>query len=209
MSGPSRNIVDRYVKPPLFFLCLTPFLHLVWLAWNDELGANPLEEITHQTGGWALRFLLITLAVSPLRHWLNMGWLLRLRRMLGLYAFFYATLHLLAYLWFDQFFDWQSIVEDVVQRPFITLGFAAYVLLIPLALTSSKAMIRRLKKNWQRLHYLIYLVSILAVCHFIWLVKADLRDPMIYAGILVLLLGYRIKRRFRRVHPEVAYKKSG
>lgn len=164
---------------------------LVLGAVNNNLGANPVEEMTHRTGEWALRFLLITLAVTPLRKLTGAHWLIKLRRMFGLYVFFYACLHFITYIWLDQFFDWAEILIDIPKRPFITVGFAAFILLIPLALTSTNKMMRRLKKNWQRLHQLIYVISMLGVLHFLWVVKADTFEPLIYFVILMMLLSYR------------------
>ena len=182
----------------LFILCLLPFGFLLGMTWRGELGANPVETITHFTGEWGLRFLLITLAVTPLRRLTGWNGLQKYRRMLGLFAFFYVCLHFATYLVFDHFFDWRTIAEDVVKRPYITVGFAAFILLIPLALTSTHGMMRRLKRNWQRLHRLIYLIAILAVLHFLWLVKADLLEPLIYAALLAFLLGYRVWRAGRQ-----------
>ncbi len=187
----------KLFKPFVFLLALLPGILLGWNAWQDNLGANPIETITHQTGDWTLRFLLITLSISTLRRWMGWGQLIRLRRMLGLYAFFYATLHLFTYLWLDQFFWWEEILADILKRPFITVGMLAFVLLIPLAVTSTNAMIRRLGKNWLKLHKLIYLIALLGVLHFWWLVKADVREPFIYMAILALLLGERIWHSWR------------
>ena len=189
--SPSNKIISFAVKPVLFLLCLIPLLWLVWGALNETLGANPVETMTRETGEWTLRFLLITLLITPARQLLNLPWLIKLRRMLGLFVFFYAVMHFLTYIWFDQFFDVNEIIKDIIKRPFITVGFTAFILLIPLALTSNRAMIRRLKKNWQKLHQLIYIIAVLAVLHFIWLVKADYKQPIIYGVILLLLLFYR------------------
>jgi sulfoxide reductase heme-binding subunit YedZ len=161
-------------------------------AVNNNLGVNPVEEITHQTGEWALRFLLITLAVTPLRKLTGAHWLIKLRRMFGLYAFFYALMHFITYIWLDQFFDWKEILVDIPKRPFITVGFTAFVLLIPLAVTSTNKMQRRLKKNWVKLHKLVYVVPMLGVLHFLWVVKADTFEPLVYFIALILLLGYRV-----------------
>ena len=189
--SPSNKIISLAVKPVLFLLCLIPLAWLVWGALNETLGANPVETMTRETGEWTLRFLLITLLITPARQLLNLPWLIKLRRMLGLFVFFYAVMHFLTYIWFDQFFDVNEIIKDIIKRPFITVGFTAFILLIPLALTSNRAMIRRLKKNWQKLHQLIYIIAVLAVLHFIWLVKADYKQPIIYGVILLLLLFYR------------------
>ena len=191
--------IDRVGKPLVFIVSLIPFGGLLWMGFQGDLGANPVETITHQTGQWGLRFLLITLAVTPLRRLLGWNWLQRFRRMLGLFAFFYVCLHFATYLVFDHFFDLQTISEDVLERPYITVGFSAFLLLIPLAVTSTKAMMKRLGRNWQRLHRLVYLIGILAVLHFLWLVKADYLEPAIYAGLLALLLGYRLWFYYRRV----------
>lgn len=177
----------------VFGLCLLPLAWLVagfFLGW---LGANPPESVIQQSGLWTLRLLLLTLAVTPLRRlWPS---LIRLRRMLGLFAFFYASLHLLAYLWLDKLFAWPRVWEDILQRPFITIGMAAYLLLIPLALTSTQAMIERLGRHWQSLHRLVYLAALAGVGHFWWLVKADISEPLAYAVILAGLLVWRIADR--------------
>lgn len=184
----------QLAKLGLFVACLIPAVLLGWRFYHDQLGANPFEVLTRNSGVWTLRFLLLTLLISPLRGILSQSWPLRFRRMLGLYSFFYACLHLLTYLWFDQFFDWREITNDIIERPFITAGISAWILLVPLALTSTNAMMRRLGRRWKQLHRSIYLIAILGVMHFIWLVKADLREPLIYAGILTFLLGYRLAR---------------
>ena len=188
---PSDKTISFVIKPLLFVTCLIPLLLLIIGALNETLGANPVETLTRETGEWTLRFLLITLLVTPARRILGWSWLIKLRRMLGLYAFFYAVMHLLTYVWFDQFFDLNEIIKDVIKRPFITVGFTAFLLLIPLALTSTNKMMRRLKKNWGRLHKLIYIITVLGLLHFIWLVKADYLAPVLYGLILFLLLLYR------------------
>lgn len=180
------------VKPLVFVASLVPLAWLLWLAWQGQLGTNPVETLSHRTGDWSLRFLLLTLAVTPLRRLSGWNGLQRLRRMLGLFAFFYVCLHFAVYLVFDQFFDWQAIVADIAKRPYITVGFAAFLLLIPLAVTSTNGMMKRLGKDWLRLHRLVYLIAVLGVLHYAWLVKADLREPLLYGGLLALLLGYRL-----------------
>ena len=187
---------SRVLKPVLFALMLVPAAYYGWGIWQDALGANPLEAVIRGLGDWGLRFLLITLLVSPLRRLLNWAQLLRLRRMLGLYAYFYVVLHLLGYLWFDQFFDWEEIWFDILERPFITVGMISVVLLTPLAITSTKGMIKRLGKNWKRLHTLVYPISMLAVLHFWWMVKLDVTEPAIYAGIVAVLLSERLYRKY-------------
>jgi len=181
-----------YVKPIVFIICLVPLALLVWAGFHDSLGANPIEKITHRTGDWSLRFLLITLSITPLRKLFGWKQLIRLRRMLGLFAFFYVCLHFVTYLVFDHFFDFQEIVKDIVKRPYITVGFTGFVLLIPLAITSTNKMMKRLGKRWQRLHQLIYVIAVCGVLHYLWLVKADVLKPNIYAAILILLLSIRV-----------------
>lgn len=201
---PIANLAPGYVrrlKLAVFLLCLVPLALLAWDAWHDALGANPIEFITRALGVWALRLLLLTLAISPLKRLTGLTWLMRLRRMLGLYVFFYAILHLTAYLWLDQFFDWQTIAKDILKRPFITFGMSAFALLIPLALTSSNAMMKRVGgKRWQQLHRLVYAIAVIGVVHYWWLVKLDVTRPAIYAALLALLLGVRLMWRLQRAH---------
>lgn len=183
----------RVAKPIVFVVCLLPVILLFRDFYLDELGPNPFEVLTRSTGEWALRFLLITLAMTPLRVLSGAGWPLRFRRLFGLYAFFYVCVHLLTYIWLDQFFDWEEIWTDIVKRPYITIGMLAFTLLIPLALTSTKKMMKRLGQRWKKLHKLIYLIAPLGVLHFLLLVKADLREPIIYAFILLGLFVVRFK----------------
>lgn len=190
-----------FIKTAIFLLSLIPFVLLVLGAINNTLGTNPVEAMTHDTGQWSLRFLLITLCVTPLRQLTGAAWLIRFRRMLGLFAFFYASLHFITYIWLDQFFDWTEILKDIPKRPFITVGFIAFVLLIPLAATSTNGMMRRLGKNWKKLHRLAYVVPLLAILHLLWVVKADTLEPLVYFSILMLLLFQRVYqvRKTRRV----------
>ena len=188
---PADKTITFVIKPLLFIVCLVPLVLLVIGAVNNTLGTNPVETMTHNTGEWTLRFLLITLMITPLRRLTGGNWLIRLRRMLGLFAFFYACLHFMTYIWFDQYFDWMEIAADIPKRPFITVGFTAFVLMIPLAATSTSKMMRRLKKNWSRLHKLVYVIAVLGILHFLWAVKADTLEPLVYAVILLVLLGYR------------------
>jgi methionine sulfoxide reductase heme-binding subunit len=190
-----------WIKTLTHLICLAPFAFLVSNALQNNLGADPIAELTHETGDWALRFLLICLSITPLRQLIGQSWPQKFRRLLGLYAFFYASLHLAIYVVLDLQQYWSQIIDDIIKRPFITVGFAAWVLLIPLAVTSTKGWIKRLGKRWATLHKSIYLIAILAVVHFWWLVKSDIREPLIYASILVLLLGYRIYRRYFRQNP--------
>ncbi len=198
MQQPSPTQI-KWIKASVFAACLIPLAHLGWLGLRHALGANPIEYITRSTGWWTLSFLLITLLVTPLRRFTNLNWLLRLRRMLGLYAFFYASLHFVTYFWLDQFFDWPAILKDIAKRPFITVGFTAFVLLLPLAATSTNAMVKRLgAKRWQRLHRAVYLIATLGVLHFWWLVKKDIREPLVFAVLLAILLGARLVWRARK-----------
>jgi sulfoxide reductase heme-binding subunit YedZ len=185
----------RVLKALLFLACLVPLgklaLELFGVA-GTSLGANPIEELMHRLGIWGLNFLLITLTVTPLRRLTGRNWLLRFRRMLGLFAFFYLLMHFLTYMGLDQRFDLAAIIEDIAERPYITVGFTALMLLVPLAATSTHAMMRRLGRRWQKLHRLVYLIAILGVVHFYWQVKLDTLEPLIYATILAILLGYRL-----------------
>ncbi|MBX3711190.1 MAG: protein-methionine-sulfoxide reductase heme-binding subunit MsrQ [Lysobacter sp.] len=202
MPGTSGRLVAA--KTLVHALCLTPLAILAWQFWDvyrtgsDALGADPVAEIEHRLGIWALRFLLIALAVTPLRQLSGQPVLIRFRRMLGLYAFAYASLHLAAYLVLDLRGYWLQIFEEIVKRPYITVGFAAWLLLVPLAVTSTTGWIRRLGKRWAVLHKLVYAIAVLAVLHFWWLVKSDIREPALYAGILAVLLGWRLWWRWRK-----------
>lgn len=183
------------LKAVVFLAALLPLAKLCWYGIHDDLGANPIEKITRSTGYWALSLLILSLAVTPLRLMTGWQWLVRLRRMLGLFAFCYACLHFLCYIVLDQFFDWDGIAKDIVKRPYITVGFPAFLLLIPLALTSTDTMIRKLGgKRWKSLHKLVYLSAMGGVVHYWWLVKRDLSNPIAFAIILVLLLGFRLIR---------------
>jgi sulfoxide reductase heme-binding subunit YedZ len=182
----------RITKIAIFLAALIPLERLVWKFFHNALGANPVEVITHSTGDWTLILIMVTLSITPLRKWTKQYWLIGVRRMIGLFAFFYGCLHFTTYLWLDKSFDVHEMIKDVYKRPFITAGFTAFVLMIPLGLTSTQGWIRRLGKNWQRLHRLIYVTAIAGVVHYIWLVKADLRKPLQYAFVLSVLLIYRI-----------------
>ncbi|MEN2426517.1 protein-methionine-sulfoxide reductase heme-binding subunit MsrQ [Chromobacterium vaccinii] len=184
-------------KALLFIACLLPLARAAWIVLSGE-AVNPVEFITRSTGTWTLVWLLATLAMTPLRRLSGQAWPLKCRRMLGLFAFFYASLHFTTYVWLDQFFDWHHILKDIAKRPFITVGFAAIVLMSPLALTSTQGWMRRLKRNWGKLHRLVYPVAILAVTHYWWLVKKDITQPLIYAAALAALLGLRLWWRARK-----------
>ena len=182
----------RNPKSWIFVVCLLPLARLVVLGFADGLGANPIEFITRSTGTWTLVGLMGTLSITPLRRLTGRAELIRYRRMLGLFTFFYACLHFVTYIWLDQFFDPAAIAKDIIKRPFITVGFAAFMLLIPLAATSTRAMIRRLGRRWQQLHRLVYVIAILGVVHYLWLVKKDLTEPLVYGSVLALLLLMRL-----------------
>jgi methionine sulfoxide reductase heme-binding subunit len=203
---PARTVtrqqqIDRVYKPLLFLVCLLPFLRIVAGAFGiagQALGVNPVEDILHSLGLWGLRFLVLTLLVTPLRDILGKPWLLSFRRMIGLYAFFYVLMHFLTWLILDQDFYLAGVLEDVAKRPFITLGFLAFLMLIPLAVTSTNGMMRRLGRRWKQLHRLVYPIAILGVWHFYWLVKADVREPLIYVVLVALLLGWRVWKARKR-----------
>jgi sulfoxide reductase heme-binding subunit YedZ len=182
----------KALKVALFLAALGPLARLLYKGYAGMLGANPIEVITHSTGDWTLIFLMFTLAVTPVRRLTGWHSLIRFRRMLGLFAFFYGCLHLTTYVWLDQFFDVHSMVKDIAKRPFITMGMTAFTLMLPLAITSTQGMIRRLGRRWQSLHRLIYFSALAGVVHYWWLVKKDVRKPEIYAAVLVLLLGARV-----------------
>ena len=183
-------------KPFVFLACLAPFLWLAWDVWQQTLGTDPVAQLEHRSGDWALRFLLVTLAVTPLRRLTGWNPLIRYRRMLGLFAFFYATLHLTIYLVVDLGGFWSELFVEIVKRPYITVGFTAWLLLVPLALTSTKGMIRRLGRRWQLLHRLVYICAFLGVLHFMWLVKSGqkiaVREPLVYLAIFVVLMLARL-----------------
>ena len=186
----------RWSKVLVFLLCLAPLFRLAWRVWNQDVTANPTEFIQHFTGDWTIRLIVATLAVTPLRKLLRLPDLIRFRRMIGLFAFFYACLHVLTYLWLDKLFDFPAMLKDVGKRPFITAGFAAFVCLVPLAATSTAGWIRRLGgKRWQRLHSLVYVTAMAAVAHYYWLVKSDIRQPMLYGTLVALLLAWRVVSR--------------
>jgi methionine sulfoxide reductase heme-binding subunit len=186
----------RLLKAVVWIACLTPLALLVWRGFHDDLGGNPIEKITHTTGDWALRFLLITLAISPLRKTFGRPELIRFRRLLGLFAFFYGVLHVLTWLWLDKYFDMREMLADVRKRPFITAGTVAFLSMLPLTITSTAGWIRRLGgKRWQALHRLIYLSAAAAVVHYYWLVKSDIRLPVLYGAVFALLMLWRLLLR--------------
>ena len=187
------------VKAGVFFICLVPLIYLIWGLFTENLGANPVETLTRNSGLWALRFLLITLLVSPIRWYTGLTAVVKYRRMLGLYAFFYAFVHMLLYLGLDQLFNIHDIWKDIIKRPFITVGFISFILLLPLVVTSTNKMIKRLGgKRWKRLHRLTYLVASLSCLHFLMLIKADIREPVIYILLLLALFFVRFLHSFNK-----------
>tara|TARA_B110000014_G_scaffold153522_1_gene107450 strand:- start:313 stop:903 length:591 start_codon:yes stop_codon:yes gene_type:complete len=185
----------KFLKPAVFLLALVPFALLLVRALQNNLGPDPAQEFSIETGEWTLRFLLITLALTPLRDFTGQSEFVRQRRMLGLFALFYATVHLLGWMTFILGFRWFAIVEELVERPYITVGFTSYLILFALGATSPKAMVRKLGKNWKRLHRLVYLASILGVVHLLWILRTDIGEAVLYGSIVFVLLGYRIARK--------------
>lgn len=194
---PSKKQI-AWIKAGLFIVALLPLARLFWLGFNDDLSANPVEFVERSTGTWALVSLLVTLSFTPIRLLTGVAWQIQLRRMTGLFMYFYACLHFATYIWLDHWFFWDEIVADIVKHPYVLVGFSAFVLATPLAITSNRAMMLKLGANWKRLHMMVYPIAILAVLHFWWLVKKDIREPLMYALVLALLLGIRLY-----------YKKSG
>ncbi len=184
-------------KPLVFVLCLLPLTHLGWDVWQHTLGTDPVSQLEHRSGDWALRLLLATLAITPLRRLTGWHKAVRFRRMLGLFAFFYVSMHLTIYLVVDLGGYWSQLLDEIVKRPYITVGFSAWLLLIPLALTSTKGMMRRLGRRWQQLHRLVYPAALLGALHFLWLVKADHREPALYLAMLIVLLLLRLPAHTR------------
>ncbi len=183
---------NRWLKPMVWILCLLPLALLLWDAAHHNLTANPILEVTHRTGLTTLILLLVTLAVTPVRRISGLLWLIQYRRLLGLFAFFYACLHLLVWVVLDQFFNLADMLHDIAKRPFITMGMLGWALLVPLAVTSTQGFIRRLGKKWALLHRLAYVCAAAGVIHFYWLVKKDVSEPLLYAAVLAILLGYRL-----------------
>lgn len=186
-----------FIKVFIFFACLLPVIRLTWLGIHNNLTANPIEFVERSTGFWALFILLATLSLTPVRVISGRVWQLQLRRMLGLFMFFYACLHITTYMWLDYSFDWSAMVEDIIKHPYVLVGFTAFILTLPLAITSNNKMIKRLRERWKQLHQLVYVIAILGVVHFWWLVKKDISEPLLYAAILIILLGIRVFARVK------------
>lgn len=196
MKAPSKRQLF-WLKALLFGIALIPLARLFWLGIQDDLTANPVEFVERSTGTWALVMLMITLSLTPIRLLTGSVWQIQLRRMMGLFMFFYACLHFTTYVWLDHWFDWMAITKDIVKHPYVLVGFSAFMLAVPLAVTSNTYMIRKLRENWKKLHNLVYLVAIFGVLHFLWLVKKDIREPMAYAVVLAVLLGIRLYYRYK------------
>jgi sulfoxide reductase heme-binding subunit YedZ len=188
MTGKQLTVL----KTVIFLLALVPFVLLLVRGWKNELGANPIETVTHITGIWTIRFLVITLAITPLRKLTGQAILIRFRRMLGLFTFFYASMHFLTYIWLDQYFDWPFIIKDIAEHPYIIVGFTTFLILFSLAVTSPRFMVRKMGKNWKKLHRLIYPAAFLASFHFLWLVKSDIREPLLYFALFTILMLLRL-----------------
>ena len=197
MLAKNNKLLILKIKLFIFLLSLMPLFRLVYLGLYDALGANPIEFVERSTGTWALILLMITLSMTPLRQWTGFNQFIQLRRMLGLFMFFYACLHILTYLWLDHWFDSAEIFKDTIKHPYVLVGFTAFLLTIPLAITSTQSMMKRLGGRWKVLHRLIYLIAVLAVLHFLWLVKKDHTEPLIYAGVFFLLILLRIAYKYR------------
>lgn len=189
-----------YTKCLIWVFAFMPILRLIWLGVNEDLSANPVEFVERSTGTWALVFLLLSLSMTPIRLLTKQVWQIQLRRLLGLWMFFYACLHITTYIWLDYGFVWADIAKDIIKHPYVIVGFTAYLLTIPLALTSNSAMIKRLKTKWKALHQSVYLIGILAILHFWWLVKKDVTEPFYYAAVLILLLGIRAYFYLKKSH---------
>jgi len=195
---PSRSQIS-WIKSSIFLLCLVPLIRLVCLGIHDGLGANPVEFVERSTGFWALVILLATLSLTPVRLLWGVSWQLQFRRMVGLMMFFYASLHITAYLWLDYGFDWSDIAKDIIKHPYVLVGATAYLLTVPLAVTSNQYMMQVLRQHWKQLHLSVYLIATLGVVHFWWLVKKDVREPLFYALVLALLLGVRLFYKLRQM----------
>ena len=187
----------RPIKPVIFLLALIPFLYLLIKALQNDLGPDPAQALSIESGEWTLRFLLLTLTITPLRQIFGLIEIARLRRMIGLFTFFYATIHLVSWMAFILGFRWFAIAEELVERPYITIGFLAYIILFSLGVTSTDSMVRRLGRNWKRLHKLIYLASVLAIIHLLWILRTDITEAIIYGTLLIILLGYRVFRKLK------------
>jgi len=198
-QAPNKQQVAA-IKVMVFVLCMLPLVRLVYLGLQDNLGANPIEFIERSTGYWALTMLLLTLSLTPVRLLTGRVWPLQLRRMLGLLMFCYACLHLTIYVWLDYSFMWDEIVKDIIKHPYVLVGSAAFLLTIPLAITSNQYMVKILRERWKTLHRLVYIIAILGTLHFLWLVKKDLREPVLFILILSVLLGMRLF--YARIKPK-------
>ena len=197
LKQPNKTQI-KAVKITLFALALVPILRLVWLGVNDDLSANPIEFIERSTGYWALFILMLTLAITPIKLVTGRAWPVQLRRQLGLWMFFYVCMHITTYVWLDYSFDWADITKDIIKHPYVLVGFTGFVLSIPLAVTSSNAMMKRLRDKWKKLHQLVYVIAVLGVVHFWWLVKKDITEPVLFAIVLSLLFAIRLYYKYAK-----------
>ena len=198
MSVKINNSLIINIKVLIFTLSTIPLFRLIYLGLNDGLGANPIEFLERSTGTWSLVFLMLSLTITPIRQWSGINSFIQFRRMLGLFMFFYAGLHIVSYVWLDQWFDLMEITKDIVKHPYVLVGFTAFILSVPLAITSTKAMMKRLGGRWKLLHKLVYFIAVLAILHFLWLVKKDHTEPLVYLTVFLSLIALRMAYKYRR-----------
>ena len=198
MSVKINNSLIINIKVLIFTLSTIPLFRLIYLGLNDGLGANPIEFLERSTGTWSLVFLMLSLTITPIRQWSGINSFIQFRRMLGLFMFFYASLHIVSYVWLDHWFDLMEITKDIVNHPYVLVGFTAFILSVPLAITSTKAMMKRLGGRWKLLHKLVYFIAVLAILHFLWLVKKDHTEPLVYLTVFLSLIALRMAYKYRR-----------
>ena len=198
MSTKNNSALIINIKVLIFILSSIPLFRLIYLAFNDGLGANPIEFLERSTGTWSLVFLMLSLTITPIRQWSGINGFIQFRRMLGLFMFFYASLHIVSYVWLDHWFDLTEITKDIVKHPYVLVGFTAFILSVPLAITSTKAMMKRLGGRWKLLHKLVYFIAVLAILHFLWLVKKDHTEPLVYLTVFLSLIALRMAYKYRR-----------
>ena len=199
-----KQHLPKIIKPSVFVLSLLPLLVLVIAVVSGNAGANPVETVERDTGEWTLRFICLSLFATPLSRWFKNAWPLRLRRMIGLFAFFYAALHLLSFLWLDHWFAWSDIIADVLKRPYVTAGFLSFLILLPLAVTSNRWAVKKLSRRWAALHRWVYLAAVLGIIHYVWLTKGDQMEPVVYLLLIIGLLAYRMVAVLRASGPKQA-----
>ena len=198
MSVKINNSLIINIKVLIFTLSTIPLFRLIYLGLNDGLGANPIEFLERSTGTWSLVFLMLSLTITPIRQWSGINSFIQFRRMLGLFMFFYAGLHIVSYVWLDHWFDLMEITKDIVNHPYVLVGFTAFILSVPLAITSTKSMMKRLGGRWKLLHKLVYFIAVLAILHFLWLVKKDHTEPLVYLTVFLSLIALRMAYKYRR-----------